>query len=164
MVKFTTNSPEETIFLGERIAGVLPHQAVIAVSGKLGSGKTTFVKGIASGLGIDPKTVNSPSYVLIKEYSYKGRNLFHCDLYRLQNMKDIASLGIEDYFIRKGLFIIEWAEKAQGLLPGEYLRIDIQTLALDKRRFNFEETGPGYKKITQRIRQLSQKHQARQKE
>lgn len=158
MLKLITNSPQETISLGKRIARALPLQVIVALCGRLGSGKTTFVKGIASGLGIDPRTVNSPSYVLIKEYISKRRNLFHCDLYRLNRRQDIAFLGIEDYFSRKGFFIIEWAEKAKGFLPDEYLRINIRTLALNKRRFDFAGKGVRYEKVIQKIKQQTKKN------
>lgn len=150
MVNFTTKSPKQTINLARRISRYLPDRGVVALSGELGSGKTTFVKGIAFGLGIALDKVNSPSYVLIKEYKNKGKNLFHCDLYRLNNMQDIAFLGIEDYY-SKGIFIIEWAEKADMLLPDEYLQIEIKTLSTYKRKFNLSAKGQAYKALIEKI-------------
>ncbi len=127
--------------LGEHICRSLPLNTVIALSGDLGCGKTTLVKGMARALGIDPKKVNSPSYVLIKEYNVKKGNLFHLDLYRLEGVKEISLLGIEEYFNQKGLLIIEWAEKAKDLLPGEYVKIKIKALSEYRRRFSLSAEG-----------------------
>lgn len=151
MYNFTTDSPEQTINLARQISRYLPKQLVIALSGELGSGKTTFVKGIACGIGISPDKVSSPSYVLIKEYKNKDKNLFHCDLYRLNNAQDIVLLGIEDYYLQEGIFIIEWAEKAAALLPDEYLHIEIKPLSMYKRRFSLSIKGQAYKKLLNNI-------------
>ncbi len=130
--------------LGEHICRGIPLNTVIALSGDLGCGKTTLVKGMARALGIDPKKVNSPSYVLIKEYNVKRGNLFHLDLYRLQGVKEISMLGIEEYFTQKGLLVIEWAEKAKDFLPDEYLRIKIKALSERRRRFSLSAKGKRY--------------------
>ena len=130
--------------LGKQICRRIPLNTVIALSGNLGCGKTTLVKGMAQALGIDPKKVNSPSYVLIKEYDVKGGKLFHLDLYRLDGVKEISLLGIEEYFNQKGLLVIEWAEKAKDLLPGEYLKIKIKELSEYRRRFNICAKGKRY--------------------
>ncbi len=147
MINFTTNSPEETMRLGEHICRRIPLNTVLALSGDLGCGKTTLVKGMAQALGIDPKKVNSPSYVLIKEYSVKKGNLFHLDLYRLEGVKEISLLGIEEYFNQKGLLVIEWAEKAKELLPGEYLQIKIKALSEYRRRFSLSAKGKKYNEL-----------------
>ena len=156
MINFTTNSPEETVRFGKQLSKLLPKQAIIALCGELGSGKTTLVKGIAQGIGINSQNVNSPSYVLIKEYKNKGRNLFHCDLYRLESAREIAFLGIEDYYAQKGLFIIEWAQKAKALLPDEYLQIKIKPLSVRRRRFNFSAKGNIHKKVADKIKAMIQ--------
>lgn len=130
--------------LGEQICRGIPLNIVIALSGNLGCGKTTFVKGIAQALGIDPEKVNSPSYVLIKEYNVKGGKLFHLDLYRLEGVKEIAMLGIEEYFTQRGLLVIEWAEKAKGLMPDEYMWIRIKALSEYRRRFILSAKGKRY--------------------
>ncbi|MFH1092865.1 MAG: tRNA (adenosine(37)-N6)-threonylcarbamoyltransferase complex ATPase subunit type 1 TsaE [Candidatus Omnitrophota bacterium] len=147
MITFTTNSPEETMRLGKQICRRLPLNIVIALSGDLGCGKTTFVKGMAQALGIDPKKVNSPSYVLIKEYNVKEGNLFHLDLYRLDGVKEISMLGIEEYFTQKGLLVIEWAEKAKDLMPDEYIQIKIKALSEYRRTLSFSTKGKKYNNL-----------------
>ena len=152
MITFTTNSPEETMRIGARICRRSLKDAVIALSGDLGCGKTTLVKGMAQGLGIDSKKVNSPSYVLIKEYNLKKGKLFHLDLYRLEGVKEISMLGIEEYFTQKGLLVIEWAEKAKDLLPDEYLQIKIKALSQYKRKFSFSAKGKRYDDLLNRLK------------
>ena len=107
MVIVNTNNPAQTERFGAFLSRCLPLNSVVALSGQLGSGKTTLVKGIARGMGIKPEEVNSPSFVLMREYSGKDRILFHCDLYRLEGMSQIAFLGLEDYFSRNGVLVIE---------------------------------------------------------
>ncbi|MCP4648986.1 MAG: tRNA (adenosine(37)-N6)-threonylcarbamoyltransferase complex ATPase subunit type 1 TsaE [PVC group bacterium] len=154
MLIIKTNSAEETIALGGKISRVLKPDSVIALSGNLGSGKTTLVKGIAEGLGIDRKNVISPSFTLIREYQSKRMNLFHCDLYRLDDLQQISFLGLDDYFSREGVLVIEWAKKAEGLLPDDHLNIDISPVSESKRKFKFSAKGKTYKKMINRIKEL----------
>jgi len=153
MFKKTTNNTEQTIAFGKRLSVVLKPNTVIALSGDLGSGKTTLVKGIAQGLEIDPRQVNSPSFVLIKEYSGKKIPLFHCDLYRLEGIEQIAFLGLDDYFTQKGIFVIEWAKKAQDLLPDEYLDVNIKFVSRKRREFALSAKGKSYKEILNKLKQ-----------
>lgn len=135
-MKIVTNSPEETIRLGEQLGRHLKAGDVLGLIGELGSGKTTLVKGIASGLRVKEREgVSSPSFVLIKEYAGKTP-LFHFDLYRLDKIKDIEYLGVEEYLFDKGVCVIEWAEKMRMLLP-DYLQIDLTIKGENKREFKF---------------------------
>jgi tRNA threonylcarbamoyladenosine biosynthesis protein TsaE len=111
------SSPEETIELGKSLAAYLKPGSVLALSGDLGAGKTTFVQGIALGLGIqDP--IQSPTYVFLNQYS--GRlSLYHFDLYRLKDESDFLGLGFDEYFALGGVCIIEWPERIASLLPKE---------------------------------------------
>ena len=151
MINFTTNSAEETMRLGTRIGQKLPRSCVIALSGDLGCGKTTFVKGLARALGVNPSKVNSPSYVLIKEYSGEKGDMFHFDLYRLDKSESIFMLGLDDYFVQNGMLAIEWAEKAKDLLPDDYICITIKALSEKKRKFSFRARGNKYKNALERI-------------
>ncbi len=112
----TTKSEQETIAEGKRLASFLKAGDLAALTGDLGSGKTTFTKGIASGLGVEnPEYVNSPSFVLIREY--KGEiPLYHFDLYRLDNLQDMGYIGIQEYLDGDGVVVIEWADKLGKLL------------------------------------------------
>jgi Predicted ATPase or kinase len=87
-MEIISRSPKETISLGKKIARLLKKGDIVLLFGEFGSGKTTFVKGLAAGLGVKKETVNSPSFVLVKEF--KGRlRLFHFDLYRLNKLQEI---------------------------------------------------------------------------
>ncbi|MBU1044656.1 MAG: tRNA (adenosine(37)-N6)-threonylcarbamoyltransferase complex ATPase subunit type 1 TsaE [Candidatus Omnitrophica bacterium] len=154
MLNLTTNTPEQTIAMGKQLAEFLKPGDVIALSGNLGAGKTTLVKGIAQGMGINEKKVNSPSYVLIREYKGKNIQLFHCDLYRLNNVEQISFLGIEDYFDREGVFVIEWAKRAGDLLPDEYLDINIDLLGEEKRGFRLKARGDKYQRLLNKFKNL----------
>ncbi len=145
-----TKTAQETVKFGKDIAKYIRPKDVIALVGELGCGKTTLVKGIAEGLGVkNANYVNSPSFVLIREH--KGRtNLYHLDLYRLDNISDIEGLGMEEYFYSDGVTVIEWAEKAEGLLPQEYLRIEIDILGGDCRQITLKSFGKRYENISSR--------------
>lgn len=131
-----SRSEEDTIRTGEVFAKRLKGSELIALSGDLGAGKTTFVKGIAKGLGIkNYRYVNSPSFVLVREY--KGRiPLFHFDVYRLNNLKDIEDIGYEEYLGRGGVVVIEWAGKMKRILPKGYLWISLKIKSNNERVIN----------------------------
>ena len=119
-----TNSPEETWALAAELSGELGSGTVIALHGDLGAGKTCFIQGYAAALGID-EPITSPTYTLIGEY--EGRlPLHHIDLYRLSGPEEALGLGLEEYFDADGITAIEWAERAEGLLPPDLLHIRIE--------------------------------------
>ena len=136
---FTTANAEETIKLGEKIARRLKPGDLVALSGELGAGKTTLVKGIAKGLGVkNYRYVNSPSFVLVKEY--KGKiPLFHFDIYRLNNLKDIEDIGYEDYLARDGVIVIEWSSKMARILPKRHLDVALKIKSPGKRTIIVKE-------------------------
>jgi len=118
-----THSPEETWALAAGLADELGPGSVIALHGDLGAGKTCFIQGYAAALGID-EPITSPTYTLIGEY--EGRlPLHHIDLYRLSGPEEALGLGLEEYFDANGITAIEWAERAEGLLPPDMLHIQI---------------------------------------
>jgi tRNA threonylcarbamoyladenosine biosynthesis protein TsaE len=123
--------------LGERIGKVAPGGMVIALRGPLGAGKTTFVKGIARGLGIDDE-VTSPTYTIISEYTGRLR-LHHMDAYRLAGREDFAESGAEELFAdAEGICIIEWAERISSSLPPGANSIDIEVRADGSRLVRLE--------------------------
>ena len=118
-----THSPEETWTLAAELADEFTAGTVIALHGDLGAGKTCFIQGYAAALGID-EPVTSPTYTLIGEY--QGRlPLHHIDLYRLSGPEEALGLGLEEYFDVNGITAIEWAERAEGLLPPDLMHIQI---------------------------------------
>ena len=149
-MKIITNSAQETIGLGERLGRHLKAGDVLGLIGELGSGKTTMVKGIASGLGVkDREGVCSPSFVLIKEYTGKVP-LFHLDLYRLDKMKEIEYLGVEEYLFNDGVCVMEWAEKMRMLLP-DYLQVDLAIRGEDKREIRLFAHTKRYEALLKQI-------------
>ncbi len=136
MQVYTTNSEEETIALGRKLTeAVLPGQGLVLLTGNLGAGKTTLVKGIAEGLGAAARDeVTSPTFTLIHEYGDPAR-LFHVDLYRLETAREVLGLGIEELLGRRALVVIEWGDRFVQLWPEERVEIEIERMANDQRRF-----------------------------
>ena len=122
---FTTESPDETQALGEKLGKTLKQGDVIALIGDLGTGKTCLTQGIARGIGIAPdEIVSSPSYILINEYN-GTIPIYHIDLYRLESSEEIAELGLSEYVEGDGVCIIEWAERMADALPDTCIKIHI---------------------------------------
>jgi tRNA threonylcarbamoyladenosine biosynthesis protein TsaE len=119
------------VALGKKIGAFLLPNEVVALTGQLGAGKTTLIQGIAEGAGVKDY-VTSPTFIIINEY--QGRlPFYHIDLYRLDDVAQIAELGIEEYFAKGGVCVIEWAEKLDGLLPAGAERITIESKGENER-------------------------------
>ncbi|MFH1191727.1 MAG: tRNA (adenosine(37)-N6)-threonylcarbamoyltransferase complex ATPase subunit type 1 TsaE, partial [Candidatus Omnitrophota bacterium] len=117
-------SVNQTLRLGKKIAGNLSAGDIILLSGSLGAGKTVLAKGIAQGLGINKNTVLSPTFVLLRVY--QGKHLLqHFDFYRIKTLKDIFSLGYQEYLYSDAVTLIEWPERLKFLLPKEFLKIKL---------------------------------------
>jgi tRNA threonylcarbamoyladenosine biosynthesis protein TsaE len=129
---YRTATEAETIALGERIARRLPARAVVLLIGNLGAGKTTLAKGIVSGLGAAAaEEVASPTFTLIHEYG-DGR-VYHIDLYRVEEARELATLGLEDVFDRDAVVLIEWGERFARWMPAERIEIRIEAGENDER-------------------------------
>ncbi|MDD5504930.1 MAG: tRNA (adenosine(37)-N6)-threonylcarbamoyltransferase complex ATPase subunit type 1 TsaE [Candidatus Omnitrophica bacterium] len=148
--RIVSNSPDDTMRIGRRLAVFLRAGDNIILDGDLGSGKTLFTKGIARGLKVpNYEYVNSPSFTLVKQY--KGRvNLYHFDLYRLERLEDIEYIGVKEYLSGFGIVVIEWACRMGALLPSQYLAIKINTTGPSSRNFLFEAKGRRYDHIISR--------------
>ncbi len=127
--KVTTYSEEETIELAQNIESEKFPNMVICLRGDLGSGKTVFTKGFASAMEITEE-ITSPTFTIIKEYTSGDMPLYHMDVYRLDGK--VADLGIEEYFTKKGITIIEWADMIEDYLPEKRLDIKIKSSAEDE--------------------------------
>jgi tRNA threonylcarbamoyladenosine biosynthesis protein TsaE len=119
----TTESDQETIRVGQETGRLLLEGDVIGLVGELGSGKTWLTKGIALGLGVNPKTiVTSPSFTLVNEY--EGRvGLFHIDVYRLGSLDEVLSAGIEETIHSGQVAVLEWADRWPEILPEHTLMV-----------------------------------------
>jgi len=125
-----SHSFKETIKLAEKFAKNLKGGVILALTGDLGAGKTTFIKGLAEGLKVN-ETITSPTFVILKSYpaKIKDKNIefVHIDAYRTETTEDIKSVAIEDYLRRDDIIIaIEWAEKIKKILPKNTINIKFE--------------------------------------
>ena len=133
MPTYRTASEEQTIALGERLAREFLPKELVLLIGQLGAGKTTLAKGIVKGLGAaEADDVSSPTFTLIHEYGCRTR-VYHVDLYRLNEARELSSLGLEDLFSREAVVLMEWGERFPHILPEERTEIRISVLDGDQR-------------------------------
>ena len=143
---FLSKGRQETIRLGARLARALKKGDIVCLFGDLGSGKTTFTKGIARGLKIKETAVNSPSFILMNQYI--GRlPLFHFDLYRIDNTKEVFSIGYEEFLYDDGVAVVEWAERLDVLLPKNFLKVQFACKKENERLIKFLPYGKRAKEI-----------------
>lgn len=136
MPAYRTATEADTVALGRRLARELPAHGAVLLIGNLGAGKTTLAKGIVSGLGAaPPEDVASPTYTLIHEYGGgPGRPLvYHVDLYRLEEPRELATLGLDEIFERDAMVLVEWGERFPGAMPAERTEIRIRVGAGEER-------------------------------
>jgi len=140
--EFLSNNPTATFNFGKKVGKQLGVGSVLALTGELGCGKTLFTRGICAGLGVSPRYVNSPTFVLVNEY--KGKlPVFHMDLYRLEGIADGFEIGILDYLSRveSGVMVVEWAEKILSLLPDDHIEVEFHVISARERRLSFSGAG-----------------------
>jgi len=130
--EFVSNSPDETLDYGQQLGSRLVGGEILLLSGPLGAGKTLFVKGICAALGIAEDEVTSPSFTLVNTYS-GSLQLYHIDLYRLDELRELASLGLDEIFDRDALVLIEWGERFPQILPEKRTEIRIRAVGDDER-------------------------------
>jgi len=151
-LEVTSGSVEETQAIGEQLGLALWPGDVVALRGELGSGKTTLVQGIARGLGRDPETIKSPTFVLMREYppgppaAIAGAGgdvpLIHVDGYRLEGPPAVSWLDVDLMFSPHKITLIEWADRFAGLLPDDVLTIQLTHVSTNRRRLTLHSTGP----------------------
>lgn len=117
-----THGEDETRRAAARFSRRLLPGDVVALHGELGTGKTRFVQGIAEGFGVTHR-VTSPTFTLIQEYAGGRLPLFHFDLYRIDDPRELEEIGYEEYLFGEGVTCIEWAERMGDLLPDRYYRV-----------------------------------------
>ena len=134
-MQFVARTEEEQIEIGARLAGLLPAQAVVILTGDLGAGKTTLVKGIAEARArVSQDEVSSPTFTLIHEYG-EPVSVYHIDLYRLESPAEVFGLGLDEIFDREALVLIEWGERFERLFPQPLHRIEISVTPLSPDTF-----------------------------
>jgi tRNA threonylcarbamoyladenosine biosynthesis protein TsaE len=150
-MKIISHSANETLNIGRKIAGELRKGDIVCLFGELGAGKTVLVKGIALRLGIKKNEVISPTFVLIRQYPKAKVPLYHFDLYRLNQLKDILSLGYEEYFYDEGITVIEWADRLRGFLPSQYLKVEITIKDKNRRVLKLQGFGKYYQDLVSKV-------------
>lgn len=151
MLSIISNNPEETQKFGKKIGKNLFPKSIIALIGKLGSGKTTLIQGIGQGLGITT-SIKSPSFTLVNEYQ-GSLPLYHFDLYRLTSEEEIEQLGYEEYlFKKKGVVAVEWADKMESFLTFPYLKIKIKMIDFSQREIVLIPNGIIYEKLVEKLK------------
>ena len=145
--KYISKNEMDTIELAENIESEKFPNMVICLDGELGSGKTVFTKGIAKSMGIT-ETITSPTFTIIKEYNGE-LPLFHMDVYRLDGNTD--GVGIEEYFEKGGVVVIEWAATIKDILPSEYLHIKFKVVDENKRTLIITPHGTKYEELCEAV-------------
>lgn len=145
--KITTRNERETIELAQNFESEKFPNMIICLDGELGSGKTIFTKGIANALGID-QNITSPTFTIIKEYEGE-LPLYHMDVYRLNG--NVEGVGIEEYFNKGGVVVIEWAETIKDILPKERLDIKFKIVDENKRVLILKPYGKEYEDLCEAV-------------
>lgn len=152
-LEIISHSPEQTRKFGTRLGEFAQPGDVFLLVGNLGAGKTCLTQGIAWGLNIE-EYATSPSFVVIREL--KGRlPLYHIDFYRLDNLEEIAELGLDDYLYGNGISVVEWAEKGLSLLTPEYLLIEMSYLSDTDRSLKLKPSGKRHQEIVAQLKQCN---------
>ena len=132
-------SPEETEAIGRRLAALFPAGAVAALRGDLAAGKTCMVRGMATHFGVEGP-VASPTFTIVNQYG-QSPPLYHLDLYRIAGIEEMLDLGYEELFEPDGVCVIEWAERAEALLPPRRVDVFMEHAGGDARRILVRNLG-----------------------
>ena len=146
--KITLRDESETIELAENMESEKFYNMVICLNGDLGSGKTVFAKGFASALGID-EVITSPTFNIVKEYTSGEFPLFHMDVYRLDETD--VEIDFAEYFVKKGVTIIEWSDMIKDVLPEERLEINFKIIGENTRLVVIKPIGKRYEDLCEAV-------------
>ena len=143
---FISHSSEETIEFAKKIGSMLHRGDMVAYTGGLGAGKTTFTRGLAMGLGL-PDNVTSPTYAIVNEYRGEPISLYHFDMYRIEGGDELESTGFCDYPREESVFAVEWSENIAEELPKDAVYVNIENIDENTRKITvtgderFADTG-----------------------
>lgn len=140
-IKYISHNEEETKKIANSLAKLLQKGDIIILSGDLGAGKTKFTEGILSFFGLEDE-ISSPTFNIVNEYKTNDINLYHFDIYRLDDIDEFYEIGGEEYF-EKGICIIEWGELLNPILPKDYILIKIEPVQnnINSRLFTIQSHG-----------------------
>jgi tRNA threonylcarbamoyladenosine biosynthesis protein TsaE len=133
--EFTTQSAEETVALGRKLAAMLAPPKLVLLRGELGAGKTTLVKGVAEGFhAASEEDVTSPTFTLVHEYRAPSVNLYHIDLYRVDTERELETLALDDLMAENSVLLIEWGDKFPHLKRERDVEIALERVGESGRR------------------------------
>ena len=156
-VTITSHTPRQTEQIGSLLGSRLATGDIIALCGELGTGKTTLVRGMARGIGLEEGEVASPSFTLINEYAGGGPlakgslRLFHIDLYRLADARELIAIDYEEYLTADGAVVVEWADRIPQAIPAEALWIMLRYLTSESREIVLRAEGDRYKMMIEEL-------------
>lgn len=148
---YTSKSEDDTKQLAQKFASILKTGDVIVLSGDLGSGKTKFTEGFLTYYGLENE-ISSPTFTIVNEYKKDSINIYHFDVYRLEDSSEFYAIGGDEYF-ENGICIIEWGELIEDALPKDYIKINFSRDSnnVDERTLNIQSIGQKYDKIIEKI-------------
>ena len=123
--KIVIKNEDETKKFGEQLCEKLTAGSIVALTGDLGTGKTTLTKAIAAGLGVTD-VITSPTFNIVKQYDSGRLPLYHFDVYRIGDVDEMYEIGYEEYFFGEGVCVIEWADLIEEIIPEDAMRIEIE--------------------------------------
>ena len=146
---FYSNSEKDTLNFGKKLASYLKPKDIIVLTGELGAGKTKFTEGFLSYFGLENE-ISSPTFTIVNEYCKDDINIYHFDVYRLEDSSEFYEIGGEEYF-EKGICLIEWGELIKDALPKDYLEItfskNIENKNENSRILNLTSHGSKFDKL-----------------
>jgi tRNA threonylcarbamoyladenosine biosynthesis protein TsaE len=140
-VQYLSHSVPDTERIAADLARTLPPNSTLALHGHLGAGKTQFVRGLLVGLGGNPRTVSSPTYVLLNVYDTGRLPLFHLDAYRVAGPDDFDAIGFSELLEQGGIVVVEWASRVADLLPSDAVHIHLDPISESDRRITISHKG-----------------------
>jgi tRNA threonylcarbamoyladenosine biosynthesis protein TsaE len=143
-------APEDTRAVGAALGPLLRAGDGVALTGDLGAGKTTFVSGVARGVGYEG-AVASPTFTLVREYRAERAHLLHVDVYRLDRVQDVVDLGLQDQLDDGAILLIEWGDAVESLLPEDHLVITFTAGSDETRRISVRGVGDAWAARWERI-------------
>jgi len=139
MIKIT-KSPKETQEIAISLVKKIKKGGMICLFGNLGTGKTIFTKGLAEGLGIENLSIKSPTYTYIRHHKKNGQNIYHIDLYRLEQIDELLALELDEIMQNKeNIVIVEWADRMESILPEKRIDVELEYIDDDSREIKITE-------------------------